>query len=36
MPGPLTQAQLDALNTTIKARFNAGLAAKKEDWRKVA
>lgn len=36
MPGALTQAQLDALNTTIKARFNAGLAAKKEDWRKVA
>lgn len=36
MPAAITQAQLDALNTTIKARFNAGLAVKKEDWRKVA
>jgi phage major head subunit gpT-like protein len=36
MAGPLTQAQIDALNTTIKARFNKGLAQKKEDWRKVA
>lgn len=36
MPAAITQAQLDALNTTIKARFNAGLAAKKDDWRKVA
>ena len=33
---PITQAQIDALNTTIKARFNAGLALKKDEWRKVA
>lgn len=32
----LTQAQIDALNTTIKARFNAGLAQKRDDWKKVA
>lgn len=32
----LTQAQIDALNTTLKARFKAGLAARNEDWRRVA
>ncbi|WP_310609829.1 Mu-like prophage major head subunit gpT family protein [Limnohabitans sp.] len=32
----LTQAQLDALKTTLKARFNAGLALSPDDWRKVA
>jgi phage major head subunit gpT-like protein len=32
----LTQAQIDALNTTIRARFNAGLKVTREDWRKVA
>lgn len=36
MAGPITQAQIDALNTSIKARFNKGLAQKKEEWRKVA
>ncbi len=32
----LTQAQLDALKTTLKARFSAGLALSPDDWRKVA
>ena len=32
----LTQAQLDALKSTLKARFNAGLALSQDDWRKVA
>lgn len=32
----LTQAQIDALNTTLKARFKAGLAARNEDWRRIA
>lgn len=32
----LTQAQIDALNTTMKARFKAGLAAKDEAWKKIA
>ncbi len=32
----LNQAQLDALKTTLKARFNAGLALSPDDWRKVA
>ena len=32
----LTAAQLAALHTTLKARFNAGLALTKEEWRQVA
>ncbi|NTZ82390.1 hypothetical protein FCJ61_05000 [Burkholderia metallica] len=32
----LTQAQLDLLKTTLKARWNAGLAMTQEDWKKVA
>jgi phage major head subunit gpT-like protein len=32
----ITQAQLDALKTTLKAKFNAGLALTPDDWRKVA
>lgn len=32
----ITQAQLDALKTTLKAKFNAGLALTADDWRKVA
>lgn len=32
----LNQAQIDALNTTLRARFNAGLAATEEDWRQIA
>lgn len=32
----ITQAQLDALKTTLKARFNAGLALTPDDWKKVA
>lgn len=36
MPAAITQAQLDSLNTTIKARFNLGLAKKNEDHAKVA
>lgn len=36
MPVQITQAQIDALNTAVKARFNMGLAQKKEDWRKLA
>lgn len=32
----ITQAQLDALKTTLKARFNAGLALSPDDWKKVA
>lgn len=32
----ITQAQLDALKTTLKAKFNAGLALSPDDWRKVA
>ena len=33
---PITQAQLDALKTTLIARFNAGLAAAPNDWKKIA
>lgn len=32
----ITQAQLDALKTTLKARFNAGLALSPDDWKKIA
>lgn len=32
----LTQAQIDAFNTTLKARFNTGLSGMTEDWKKVA
>ena len=32
----ITQAQLDALKTTLKAKFNAGLALTPDDWRSVA
>ncbi|WP_180131897.1 Mu-like prophage major head subunit gpT family protein [Rhodoferax sp. BLA1] len=32
----LTQAQLDALKTTLVARFTAGLALSPDDWKKVA
>lgn len=32
----ITQAQLDALKTTLKAKFNSGLALTPDDWRKVA
>ena len=32
----ITQAQLSALNTTIKARFAQGLSNKKQDWMKIA
>ncbi len=32
----LTQAQIDALKTTLKARFNAGLKLSSDDWKKVA
>lgn len=32
----LTQAQIDALKTTLVAKFNAGLALSPEDWKKVA
>lgn len=32
----LTQAQINALNTTLKARFNAGLAAGDEIWKRIA
>jgi phage major head subunit gpT-like protein len=32
----ITQAQLDALKTTLKAKFNSGLAMSPDDWRKVA
>ena len=32
----ITQAQLDALKTTLKAKFNSGLALSPDDWRKVA
>lgn len=35
MPG-LTQAQFDALKTTLKVRFNAGLKLSSEDWKKIA
>jgi phage major head subunit gpT-like protein len=33
---PITQAQLDALKTTLRARFNSGLALTPDDWKKVA
>ncbi|MDR0673334.1 MAG: Mu-like prophage major head subunit gpT family protein [Zoogloeaceae bacterium] len=33
---PITQQQLDALKTSIVARFNAGLAAAPDDWTKIA
>ena len=32
----LTQAQIDALKTTLIARWNAGLALSPDDWKKVA
>ena len=32
----LTQAQIDALKTTLRARWNAGLAAAPNDWKKIA
>ena len=32
----LTQAEFDLLKTTLKARFNAGLAAANQDWKKIA
>lgn len=32
----ITQAQLAAINTAMVARFNKGLAAKNEDWKKIA
>jgi phage major head subunit gpT-like protein len=32
----LTQAQIDALKTTLRARWNAGLATAPNDWQKVA
>lgn len=32
----ITQAQLDMIKTTLKAKFNAGLAMSPDDWRKVA
>lgn len=32
----ITQAQLDALKTSLKAKFNSGLALTPDDWRKVA
>lgn len=32
----LTQVQLDALKTTLKVRFNAGLKLSSDDWKKVA
>lgn len=34
--GVLTQVQIQALHTTLKARFNAGLAMSQDDWKKVA
>lgn len=34
--GLLTQAQIQALHTTLKARFNAGLAAAPNHWAQVA
>ncbi|AST87993.1 hypothetical protein CIG66_25350 (plasmid) [Ralstonia pseudosolanacearum] len=34
--GAITQAQLDALKTTLVARWNAGLVATPEDWKKIA
>ncbi|WP_231409632.1 Mu-like prophage major head subunit gpT family protein [Ralstonia solanacearum] len=34
--GAITQAQLDALKTTLIARWNAGLVATPEDWKKIA
>ncbi|WP_199031723.1 Mu-like prophage major head subunit gpT family protein [Ralstonia sp. ASV6] len=34
--GALTQAQLDALKTTLIARWNAGLVLTADDWKKVA
>ncbi len=36
MTTPITQAQLDSLKTTLRVRFNAGLALSPDDWRKVA
>lgn len=32
----LTQAQIDALKTTLVARWNAGLAMSPDDWKKIA
>lgn len=32
----LTQAQIDALKTTLVARWNAGLALSPDDWKKIA
>lgn len=36
MPAPLTSAQLLAIYTSIKARWNVGLKAGREDWKKIA
>lgn len=36
MGTPLTQAQIDAFNTTLVARFNKGLGLSEEFWKKVA
>lgn len=36
MATTLTQVQLDALKTTLKVRFNAGLKLSSDDWKKVA
>ncbi|MDR0997387.1 MAG: Mu-like prophage major head subunit gpT family protein [Zoogloeaceae bacterium] len=32
----LTQSQIDALKTTLRARWNAGLAAAPNDWQRIA
>lgn len=32
----ITQAQIDALKTTLKARWNAGLVMSPDDWKKIA
>ena len=32
----LTQAQIDALKTTLVARWNAGLKLSPDDWKKIA
>ena len=32
----LTQAQIDALKTTLRARWNSGLAAASNDWQRIA
>ena len=32
----LTQAQIDALKTSLIARWNAGLVMSPDDWKKIA